>query len=366
MFEGLLMDKFFSIAPVKQEPFIITWDLGRRCNYDCSYCPPHRHDNFSSHASLDELKDTTEFLFEYISTIAAHRKYKDFHVSFTGGEPTVNPNFIEFTKYIRQRYNESFSSRFNIFFDLTTNGAMSEKIAASVIENFHHVTVSYHPEAAPVLKQQVLDRIRQFKDSKIIIKVNVMFHAEMFDECKEFCNALTNEGVKFIPRTIGENPEKISRFSHSYSEEQKQWFKDFWKIDIQPGMRPCCGGRPMSLCSSSGTVESKVVNFREFQGWHCSVNWYFLHIEQQTKLIYHHQTCQATLDGKRGSIGDLANWKLLVDSLKEKLAQKSMPIVVCPNRLCGCGLCTPKSVDRDVLVTSMSFVLNDTEVFSKS
>ena len=40
--------------------FQVTWDLGRRCNYDCSYCPTHRHDNFSSHATLDELKSRVE------------------------------------------------------------------------------------------------------------------------------------------------------------------------------------------------------------------------------------------------------------------------------------------------------------------
>ena len=34
--------------------FQVTWDTGRRCNYDCSYCPMHRHDNFSAHATFDQ------------------------------------------------------------------------------------------------------------------------------------------------------------------------------------------------------------------------------------------------------------------------------------------------------------------------
>ena len=85
--------------------FQVTWDLGRRCNYDCSYCPVTRHDNFSPHATLEELKSNVDFLFEYIDTYFTHRTFKEVSISFTGGEPTVNPNFIKFVKYLREQYN---------------------------------------------------------------------------------------------------------------------------------------------------------------------------------------------------------------------------------------------------------------------
>ena len=134
------MTKIFSIVPVSQDSFVITWDLGRRCNYDCSYCPAHRHDNFSPHATLQELKNTAEFLFDYVSVVAEHRINKNFDVSFTGGEPTVNPKFLEFAKYLKSEYKRRFSDKFNLRLDLTTNGAMSQKIAAAVIANFDHVT----------------------------------------------------------------------------------------------------------------------------------------------------------------------------------------------------------------------------------
>jgi hypothetical protein len=119
----------------------------------------------------------------------------------------------------------------------------------------------------------------------------------------------------------------------------------------------------MGLCSSEGKTESKIVNFREFQGWHCSVNWYFLHIEQQTKLVYHHQTCQARLDGARGPIGNLESWNTIVADLRTKLEQKSMPLVVCPNKICGCGLCTPKSENRHNLLEVMPAVVKDITIF---
>jgi MoaA/NifB/PqqE/SkfB family radical SAM enzyme len=358
------MDKFISIVPVNADPFLITWDLGRRCNYDCSYCPAHRHDNFSPHASLSELINTTKFLFEYISVIAEQRNNKDFHVSFTGGEPTVNPNFIEFSKHIKQEYSQKYADKFNLKLDLTTNGAMSEKMASAVCDNFDFVTVSYHAEAVSKLKRQVLERISQFSSSGIGLKVNVMFHAQHFDECKSLCTALTEDGIRFIPRLIGDDPDSKSSQAHLYTQEQKDWLTEFWGINFNPTGRPCCGGRTFGVCSSEGQTNTKYVNYREFKDWSCSVNWYFLHIEQQTKLVFHHQTCQARLDSTRGPIGHLDSWWTITGDLKTKLEQKSMPIISCPNKICGCGLCTPKSENRHNLLKVMPAVIKDISIFN--
>ena len=135
--------------------FQVTWDTGRRCNYDCSYCPAHRHDNFSAHATLESLKNNVDFLYEYIDLYMTHRKFKEVNIGFTGGEPTVNPNFIPFAQYIKKQYEEKYSQKWNCGFALTTNGAMSKKMAQAVMENFGHATVSYHAESNAKLKKQV-------------------------------------------------------------------------------------------------------------------------------------------------------------------------------------------------------------------
>lgn len=360
------MDKIVSILPVNQDPFLITWDLGRRCNYDCSYCPSHRHDNFSSHASLDQLRNTSKFLFEYISVISEHRINKDFNISFTGGEPTVNPNFIEFSQHIRSEYEKNFKDKFNLKLDLTTNGAMSEKMASAVIDNFDYVTVSYHAEAVPKLKSQVIDRIKLFHSSGIALKVNVMFHAQHFSECVDLCETLKTLEIKFIPRLIGDDPDSKSSQAHLYTYEQKKWLTEFWGIDFNPIGRPCCGGRTFGICSSQGIEHTKYVNFREFKDWYCSVNWFFLHIEQQTDSIYHHQTCQAKLDGTRGPIGKISQSDIVLENLNRQLLENKMPLIVCPNKLCGCGLCTPKSKERHELLKIMPLIVKDTSVFSVS
>jgi sulfatase maturation enzyme AslB (radical SAM superfamily) len=226
------MASFDTIDLLDGNVFQVTWDTGRRCNYDCSYCPAHRHDNFSPHATLDDLIKNADFTLEYINLYMTYRSYKRASISFTGGEPTVNPAFIPFAKYIKQAYKDKYKEKYECSFALTSNGAMGEKMATQVMENFDHITISYHAEADPMLKQQVRDRMVQFatkgKEHKCTISINVMFHAAYFEECIDVCKFLDSKNIKYVPRIIGEEPDSKSNFAHMYTAEQTQWFKDYW------------------------------------------------------------------------------------------------------------------------------------------
>jgi sulfatase maturation enzyme AslB (radical SAM superfamily) len=217
--------------------FQVTWDLGRRCNYDCSYCPVHRHDNFSPHATLQELKDTADFVFEYIDIYMEYRDFKFASIGFTGGEPTVNPHFIEFVKYFKELFQSKYAERWNCSFALTSNGAMGKKMAVQVMENFDHITISYHAEAADSLKKQVVNRIEQIStfgpENNCSVSINVMFHAAYFDECKKLCEYFNTKDIKYVPRVIGEEPDSRSAFAHQYTEEQLQWMKDYWNMNTK-------------------------------------------------------------------------------------------------------------------------------------
>ena len=70
----------------------VEWNLGKRCNYDCSYCPSSIHDNSSAHTDLEVLKNTVDKLM----TLG-----KPIRLSFTGGEPTVHPKFRELLQYCK-------------------------------------------------------------------------------------------------------------------------------------------------------------------------------------------------------------------------------------------------------------------------
>ena len=80
----------------------VEWNLGKRCNYDCSYCPSEIHDNTSPHTNIEILKETVDKLASLGKSI---------RLSFTGGEPTVNPAFIPFANYIKQAYKDKYKDK---------------------------------------------------------------------------------------------------------------------------------------------------------------------------------------------------------------------------------------------------------------
>jgi MoaA/NifB/PqqE/SkfB family radical SAM enzyme len=75
-----------------QSSIKIEWNLGKRCNYDCSYCPTSIHDNSSPHTDIEILKSAVD----KIVTLG-----KPIRLSFTGGEPCVHPKFQELVKYCK-------------------------------------------------------------------------------------------------------------------------------------------------------------------------------------------------------------------------------------------------------------------------
>jgi len=75
-----------------QNSIKIEWNLGKRCNYDCSYCPSEIHDNVSPHTDIEILKATIDKLVVL---------GKPIRLSFTGGEPCVHPKFDELIRYAK-------------------------------------------------------------------------------------------------------------------------------------------------------------------------------------------------------------------------------------------------------------------------
>lgn len=344
------MIKVDAVNLVNPEAIMVTWDTGKRCNYDCTYCEATRHDNHSKHQSYDTLLKTFEFVKEYTKI------YSDsVNINFTGGEPTVNPAFWNIAEYIANN-----EDRFRL--SLTTNGAWHPKNTDRIANIFKGVTVSYHAEADAKLKKQVLENIELLHSKKIWLQVNVMMHVDYFDECKEVCKKLKDLGIHHNPRPIGDgNLERqgwffdtdgtMRRTSHDYTEEQQNWYFNYLGISApteeqkqgtQLG-RSCCGRRCMK-----GLVDTEWKDIThidtQFKNWYCSVNRYFLHIDQQTGEVFHHQTCKAKHNGERGPIGNLNNTTAII----EYATTNKDNIIVCPNLRCGCGMCVPKAKNLSV------------------
>lgn len=72
---------------------LVIWEIGRRCNYDCWYCFPDSHNNYESQKTLGSFMHGLSNLVKFWGP----DKMK---FVFTGGEPTFNPDFLEFVTHL--------------------------------------------------------------------------------------------------------------------------------------------------------------------------------------------------------------------------------------------------------------------------
>ena len=332
------------------EPMMVTWDIGRRCNFDCTYCESTRHDTYSPPTGWDNLIDTFNFIKDY----TAIYNQSNANIAFTGGEPTVNPRFWDLITYIKNNSNFTLG--------LTSNGTWPEKHIDFIKDNFVGVTLSYHAEAAPMLKEKTIKNAELVHSTGIWSTVNVMMHTDYWKECVEVHNHFKSIGIKSIPTIIGDGNVGITdwfadtdgsqrRTSHPYTQEQQEWYLKEKGLPISiiekianghTLPRGCCGARSIQGSCNGCWQNVQAVN-TNFKGGHCSVNKYFMHIDQHTGNVYHHQTCQAKFSG-RGPIGKLSNTDSILNYAYENLDNT----IVCPNQRCGCGMCVPKAKDFGV------------------
>ncbi len=114
-------------------PYQILWDLGRNCNYDCSYCWPSVHNRDGEHKSLETMISTADKL------ITEWANDNSIRWNFGGGEPTINPYFLDFIKYLKNR---------NQFILVTSNGSRPRKYWKDAIQYINSVNLSVHFEFA--------------------------------------------------------------------------------------------------------------------------------------------------------------------------------------------------------------------------
>ena len=75
--------------------FSVSWILGRFCNYNCSYCWPYARSDTPDHQDFEVYTNTID----EIKRQARANGFKNFHFSFSGGEPTAYKKFANLIDY---------------------------------------------------------------------------------------------------------------------------------------------------------------------------------------------------------------------------------------------------------------------------
>jgi MoaA/NifB/PqqE/SkfB family radical SAM enzyme len=174
----------------------VEWNLGKRCNYDCSYCGIDLHDNHSTHMPLEKFNAAITQLIAI-----GKQQNKKVKISLTGGEPFVNPNILEMLKFGKES---------GIFkFSVTTNGSVPLDKYNKALDYIDYFIISYHFEFAfhekVIHKIVELDRAckkRQQLGQNKNMHVHLMFLPGYLEQCKEIINILNENNISYAVRRI--------------------------------------------------------------------------------------------------------------------------------------------------------------------
>lgn len=171
----------------------IEWNLGKRCNYDCSYCGNDIHDNISDHLGLDIIEQTVKRISD-----AAKSQKKECRISLTGGEPFVHPRIIDILKIIKDYKIEKIS--------VTTNGSVPLKKYVSSIPYIDYFIFSYHFEFAyhdKIINTIVeLDKVLKSQTKNKKLHVHLMFLPGKIKEASEIIEIMNDNDIHYAIRRI--------------------------------------------------------------------------------------------------------------------------------------------------------------------
>ena len=307
-----------------KDPGIITcsWFIGRRCNYDCSYCASYSHDNYSPHVTKESAFDFIDQLDTY-----ARSQQKKFKINITGGEPFVNPDFLSILAYAKQKPGLTQLS-------VVTNGSLPLQVYLKATKYLTNITVSLHLEQSQAVTERTLNTIIELNRVEgLFMNVNLMALPGRLEQIKTIEKQFKEHNVNFIVRLI-EPPfedkdnrvkkgdkEAIKKFEDTYMsyniqgksknlENLQQRQEDYYtKEEIEYITNHVISWENIRLHTETdmlelNTDELKSRGLNVWTGWQCYIGIDSLYV-QHTGEVYR-GIC--VLGDKLGDIGSKINW----------------------------------------------------------
>ena len=247
------MYKITSVWP-HQDQLKVEWNLGKRCNYDCSYCPSSIHDNYSPHTDINILEKTVDRLSELD---------KPLRISLTGGEPCVHPDIEILFEYLKRK---------NVFWvNLTTNGTRGYRWYLDNEIFFNHIVFSLHFENDYT---RIVDTILKYYDStERDFLVNIMAHHDYMNQVRTVVKKFQELGIKYAVRRI-----RWTDGDHNIFDDMRYDGKDLeWLLAQDSTAKPNCRIDDKQIIHANDIIKQ---HLNQFKGWQCNagieslmINW---------------------------------------------------------------------------------------------
>ena len=259
-----------------QDSIHIEWNIGKRCNLDCAYCPAEIHDNFSPHTDLDVMVNTIYEL-EKIG--------KPIRLSLTGGEPTVHPKIEKIIECAKARLD---------WLSITTNGLRPaewyiKQPVSQWVFSLHFDNEYDRRVAENIVKYtQLLD----MEGMSTLFQVNLMAHHEYMDKVRETATLLDSHNIPYVCRRI--------RWTEA---DDRDWFDDMrynekdleWILSKTATVKANCVVDDKDLIHANDVIKHKL---NAFEGWSCNAGLESLMINWDGDV--HRATCRVG-----GSLGNI-------------------------------------------------------------
>ena len=196
--------------------FTVSWLLGRFCNYKCSYCWPYARSDKKDHRPTELCIKTID----EIKRQARDNGFNSFHFSFSGGEPTFHPGYLDLLKHLASDIdNTNYTS-----IHMTSNCSRNMKWFEEYVEYasvFHRasITASLHTEHVdtPEKMQDFADKLIFCQEHNVQVTINMVMVPEWFK--RDYDNALFfhNQGINV---TLKPQSDPTASFVvHGYTSE---------------------------------------------------------------------------------------------------------------------------------------------------
>jgi len=200
-FTKIPFDKIVSFGQrtmLYRDTFTVSWLLGRYCNYNCSYCWPYARSDTKDHRPTGLVIKTID----EIKRQARDNGFNSFHFSFSGGEPTLHPGFLEILSHYSSDMENCNNQTTHITSNISRGMRWFEKyVTATKDLNRVSVTASWHREHG-IKKGDIeghkisfADKLVYLQEHDVQVTINMVMVPDMFEE-------LWGEAVYFHERGI--------------------------------------------------------------------------------------------------------------------------------------------------------------------
>ena len=257
-----------------QDQLKVEWNLGKRCNYDCSYCPSEIHDNTSPHTDIEMLKATVDKLVLL---------GKPIRLSFTGGEPTVHPDFRELVTYCKFKGIHWIS--------VTTNGTRPFEFYASLPVDQY--VFSLHLEYDWQRVYNTMDKV--VDATKIKVVAQIMCHHDYMDSAVTLFARCLQAKIPATLRRIRWTQGDHDLFDDMrYHPDYLNWIKQ-QEATIQPNTLLFYKDKPMEQRHANDVIK---LHLNKYKDWTCNAGIESLMINWDGDV--HRATCRVG-----GSLGNI-------------------------------------------------------------